>query len=107
MKNHKSLTIIYNLSRHARQRGELVRGSFRVLARQAAHQRALSDRRKADEADAGDARPGHIETSAAAATAAAARRKELPLQLGELGLELPQMVGRRLVLLGSGHLQER
>lgn len=101
--NKEIRTIVNDLSRHRRQRRKLVRGRLRVLARQPAHERALADRGEADEADTGDARPGHVEARAAAA-AAAAGGEQLALQLGQLRLELAQVVGRCLVLLSLGHL---
>ena len=99
----KNPTIVRQLSRHRSQCSEFVRRRLRVLAREPAHERTLPHRGKANEPDAGHARARHIKTSAAAADARA-RREELALELGQLGLELAQVVRRRLVLLRPGHL---
>lgn len=99
-------TVVHDLTRHGGKGCELVRGGLGVLAGQATHERTLSDGREANEADTGHTGPGNVETGAA--TAATARgRQQLALQLGQLGFELTQMKGSRLVLLGLGHLKEQ
>lgn len=74
-----------------------------MLARQLAHQRALSNRRKANEANGSNTGSGYIEAGATT-TSASGRREQLSLKLGQLGLELTQMISSGFVLLGLGHL---
>ena len=100
-------TVICDLPRHTRQGSELVRRNLRMLPCQAAHERALPDRGEADEPDTGDAGPRDVEARAGAAAATARRRQELALELGQFRLQLPDVVGRRLVLLRPSHLLRR
>lgn len=75
-----------------------------MLPRQPTHEGTLADGREPYEAYARNTRSRHVEARAAAAAPSAAGREQLALQLGELGLELPEMEGRGLVLLCPGHL---
>lgn len=97
-------TVVHDLTRHRCEGCEFVCGSFRVLACQSAHQRTLSDGRKANEADTGDTRSGNIKTGTATTTTTGGG-EQLALEFGELRFKLTQMVRGRLVLLSLGHLQ--
>jgi len=72
----------------------------------AAHTAYLSNRREPDESNRRDTRPGDIESdTASTASSSGLRIDQLTAKFGEFGLELTQMVARRLVFLGCSRLQ--
>ena len=91
-----------------------------MLSRQFTHEGTLANGWKAYKSYTSNARPRNIETGCqelelgflfrqlvlltASATSAGLWCKKFPLQFSKLGLQLAQMVARRLVLLGLGHL---
>jgi hypothetical protein len=114
--------VVHDLTRHSRERRELVRSGFGMLAGQLAHERTLAHRWKTDKAYTGNTSPSDIESDTCATASAAGRLEQLPLELSEFCLQLPyprmsmltcsfrsgsrtKMEGRRLVLLGLGHLR--
>ena len=77
---------------------------FRVGPSELGHECTLSNGWKSNEPNAGHPCLGNIESNTRTTPAGLGGCQELSTQLGELGLEDAQMVGRGLVLLGAGHL---
>lgn len=96
-------TVVHDLARHGGQSGELVCRNLRVLPSESTHERTLPYRGESDEANTRYTGPRHVEASTRAATAAGWHKK-FALKLGQLGLELTQMVRSGLVLLSTSHL---